>query len=398
MEAKKKEKRAVIVGGSNGIGLSIAKKLMENSYHVLILDKVNPDKVIDLFDGHYTYYFCDLLNFDEELFEKISMDDDIEVLMITAGFGRVADFEYLHLAEIQNIIQVNTIAGIKIIHYFYRKIKSNDRFFCGMMASIAGLVSSPMFSVYAASKAGVCRFIESVNIELEEKGINNRILNVSPGAINGTRFNGNSNDLSMTEKLAQDILKHLFACDELFIPDYENVYKNVIDQYLSDAHGYGIHSYQYKKKSGRVINGNMVKIGYLSGTFDLFHIGHLNILRRAKEKCDYLIVGVHSSAAHKRKEVFIPFEERKAIVRACKYVDKVVESCPEDSDAWKLYHYDILFVGSDYKGTERFERYEVFFADKEVEIIYFPYTDGTSSTKLRSSLDALVLDAGLLKK
>ena len=91
-------------------------------------------------------------------------------------------------------------------------------------------------------------------------------------------------------------------------------------------------------------------IGYLSGTFDLFHIGHLNLIRRAKQHCDYLIVGVHPNAAHKGKTTFIPFEERMEIVGACRYVDKVVESCPEDSEAWERWHYDRLFVGSDYKG------------------------------------------------
>lgn len=129
-------------------------------------------------------------------------------------------------------------------------------------------------------------------------------------------------------------------------------------------------------------------IGYLSGTFDLFHIGHLNLIRRAKEQCDYLIVAVHDSGKWKGKETFIPFEERKEIVDACRYVDQVVDSPVEDSDAWELYHFDKLFVGSDYKGTERFNRYEEFFKDKGVEIVYFPYTQSTSSTQIRALVNA----------
>ena len=129
-------------------------------------------------------------------------------------------------------------------------------------------------------------------------------------------------------------------------------------------------------------------IGYLSGTFDLFHIGHLNLLRRAKEQCDYLIVAVHDSGKWKGKETFIPFEERKESVGACRYVDKVVDSPVEDSDAWVLYHFDKLFVGSDYKGTERFNRYEEYFKDKGVEIVYFPYTQSTSSTQIRALVSA----------
>jgi len=124
----------------------------------------------------------------------------------------------------------------------------------------------------------------------------------------------------------------------------------------------------------------------LSGTFDLFHIGHLNLLRRAKEQCDYLIVGVHESGAWKGKETFIPFEERLEIIRSVEYVDEACKSFDEDSDAWNIYHYDKLFVGSDYKGSERFKKYEEFFKDKGVEIVYFPYTKGTSSTQLREKL------------
>ncbi len=129
------------------------------------------------------------------------------------------------------------------------------------------------------------------------------------------------------------------------------------------------------------------RIGYLSGTFDLFHVGHLNLLERAKKYCDYLIVGVNSNAAHKGKVTFIPLEERMRIVGAIGIVDKVIEAYPEDSDAWDEFKYHYLFVGSDYKGSERFNRYEEYFVDKDVEIIYFPYTQGTSSSKLREVLD-----------
>jgi len=243
-----------------------------------------------------------------------------------------------------------------------------------------------MFSVYAASKAAICRFIESVNIELEESGTQNRILNVSPGSVKGTRFNGGDNDLSQTVQLAQSIIAQLKNRSVLFIPEYETVYRQVIERYQQNAHMFGLSSYQYKKNSQRVQNTHKVVIGYLSGTFDLFHVGHLKLLERARKQCDYLIVGVHPDASHKGKETFIPFEDRKAVVGACKYVDKVVTSCAEDSDAWDKWHYHRLFVGSDYKGTERFARYEEYFADKNVEIIYFPYTQGTSSTQIRKTV------------
>ena len=110
------------------------------------------------------------------------------------------------------------------------------------------------------------------------------------------------------------------------------------------------------------------------------------MIRRAKAECDYLIVGVHPDASHKGKTTIIPFEERMEIVGACKYVDKVVMSFREDSDAWDEHHFNKLFVGSDYKGTERFLRYEEYFKDKNVEIVYFSYTKGISSTQIRETL------------
>jgi len=179
---------------------------------------------------------------------------------------------------------------------------------------------------------------------------------------------------------------NLLEQNTLFIPEYEETFKGVIERYQTDPHGYGLHSYQYKKDSGRALKKSRVRIGYLSGTFDLFHVGHLNLIRRAKAQCDYLIVGVHPDASHKGKVTFIPYEERLAVVGACKYVDKAVPSCAEDSDAWDRHHFHKLFVGSDYKGTERFLRYEEYFKDKDVEIVYFPYTQSTSSTQIRNTI------------
>lgn len=378
-------KKAVIVGGSNGIGMAIALCLARKGYGITVVDRTEPDA--GTYGGADVEFIkMDLLDADMSVFEELAESDSVEVLMITAGFGRVADFEYLHTKEIENLIKVNTIAGIGIVRCFYDRIKSGRTFYCGMMGSIAGLVSSPMFSVYAASKAAICRFIESVNVELEATGCPNRILNVSPGSIKGSRFNGGENRIEMMSDLADQITDRLLGASELFIPDYDEVYRGVLERYHADAHAFGLSSYQYKKNSGRVMNEKRVRIGYLSGTFDLFHVGHLNLLERAKQNCDYLIVGVHHDASHKGKKAFISYEERCRIVGACRCVDKVILAPTEDSDAWNALHYDRLFVGSDYKGTERFRRYEEFFADKGVEIIYFPYTKGTSSTQLRDAL------------
>lgn len=374
-------KKAVVVGGSNGIGLAITTNLINRGYYVNVLDICEPTELV----GNYAYIPCNLLELDNDQISAQANDENVELLMITAGIGRVADFEYLHTAEIEKLLTIDTVSTIQIIRIFYDRIKSDRPFYCGVIGSIAGLVSSPMFSVYAAAKAAIFRFIESINIELQVAGVQNKVLNVSPLSVQGTRFSGGENDLSQLTDLAREIVDSLFSSSELCFPQKE-LEQSIIVRYLKNPHEYGLQSYHYKKESGRVKNEKRVKIGYLSGTFDLFHVGHLNLLRRAKAQCDYLIVGVHNSGAWKGKETFIPLDERKAIVGACKYVDKVVDSCREDSDAWDLWHYDRLFVGSDYKGTERFRRYEEYFADKGVEIIYFPYTQETSSTQLREKL------------
>lgn len=375
-------KKALVIGGSNGIGLAIARKLVEKEYYVYIVDKKDVEEGI-LQEHTYSYCYCDLLSLDEELIKSFSEDLEISVLVITAGIGRVADFEYFHMVEIKEMLTINSIATIQVLKCFYDRIKNKIPFYCGVLGSISGLISSPMTAVYAASKAAICRFVESVNIELEVGGVENRICNISPAHFKGSCFYGGQTQLDLLDEFASEILQHIFNQDVCYIPQYEETFKDVITRYQKDPHEYGLHSYQYKKQSNRMDVQKKVKIGYLSGTFDLFHVGHLNLLRRARQECNYLIVGVHESGAWKGKESFIPFKERMQIVGACKYVDRVVKSCQEDSDAWALWHYDKLFVGSDYKGTERFNRYEEFFKDKGVEIVYFPYTQGTSSTQIR---------------
>lgn len=135
------------------------------------------------------------------------------------------------------------------------------------------------------------------------------------------------------------------------------------------------------------------KIGYTAGVYDMFHIGHLNILKRAKDQCDYLIVGVTTDelVSYKNKKAIIPHDERMAIVECVKYVDRVVPQKTMDKmSAWNELHFDVMFVGSDWKGTEKWNEYERQFNEIGVDIVYFPYTEGTSSTKLREALDIII--------
>ena len=384
-------KKALVVGGSSGIGFAISLKLLDQSYeHIYITGKTGVDFEIipknkaDLFAEKTTFYLVDLTHEDYRVFDEIR---DIDTLIITAGFGRVALFEDLTETEIKNLVKCNELSPIQIIKKYYSLLKSNEDFNCAVLVSITGHIASPYFTVYGAAKAGFAAFIENVNVELAAGGYNNRILDCSPGFIEGTAFNGGKNDLSQVEDVVSNIVDRMLKKDTLYIPNYDEIYKSVLERYHDDPMQFGLQSYEYKKQSGRISSKPQVVVGYLSGTFDLFHIGHLNLLHRAKEQCDYLIVGIHKSGAWKGKETYIPFEERKAILKSICYVDKVVESFTEDSDAWSVYYYDKLFVGSDYKGSQRFNRYEEYFADKGVKIVYFPYTQGTSSTQLRKAIE-----------
>ena len=130
-------------------------------------------------------------------------------------------------------------------------------------------------------------------------------------------------------------------------------------------------------------------IGYTSGVYDLFHIGHLNILKNAKNMCDKLIVGVSTDelVAYKHKKVVIPFEERVEIVKGLRCVDAVV---PQESmnkfETWKKLKFNVMFVGDDWYATEKWQDLEAQFEKVGVRIIYFPYTKGTSSTLINETL------------
>ena len=132
-------------------------------------------------------------------------------------------------------------------------------------------------------------------------------------------------------------------------------------------------------------------IGYTTGVYDMFHIGHLNVLKRAKEQCDYLIVGVSTDELvqkEKNKTPIISFEDRVEIVKAIKYVDKLVPQINKDKlSAWNEFHFDKMFVGSDWKGTKQWVKYEEQFAPHNIQIIYLDYTEGISSSILREKMN-----------
>ena len=133
-------------------------------------------------------------------------------------------------------------------------------------------------------------------------------------------------------------------------------------------------------------------IGYTTGVYDLFHVGHLNLLKNAKGLCDKLIVGVtvDELVSYKGKKDLIPFADRIEIVRSCKYVDAAVPQYDMDKlTACKKLNAKILFVGDDWYATEKWQEYEKQFSEAGIKIIYFPYTKNTSSTQIRKALQAV---------
>ena len=135
------------------------------------------------------------------------------------------------------------------------------------------------------------------------------------------------------------------------------------------------------------------KIGYTTGVYDMFHIGHLNILKRAKEQCDYLIVGVSTDEVvqnYKHKTPIVPFKERIEIVKAIRYVDEVIpQTSMNKMEAWEKIHFNVMFHGDDWKGSTMYNEVEKKLKEQGVEMVFLPHTDGTSSTLLTEKLHSI---------
>ena len=138
-------------------------------------------------------------------------------------------------------------------------------------------------------------------------------------------------------------------------------------------------------------------VGYAPGAYDLFHVGHLNILRHASEHCDVLIAGVVSDEMlllTKGRAPVVPLAERMEIVRSLRFVDEVhAEVVPDKIDTWREVRFDVIFKGDDWRGTPKGEQLERDFATVGVEVVYFPYTVQTSSTRLRRALALATQDS-----
>ena len=243
-------KRILLVGGAGGIGLAIARQMVlkPSCEKVYIVDKQPLDQ--SYANPKVESFIFDLGNEDYSFFDRFQ---DIDSLMITAGFGKLSLFREVPEEYIIDSFNVNSVAPIRISRRFADRLHGKETFRCGVMVSIAGFMSSPFFAVYGATKAALKIFIESFNVELEKQGSSNRVLNVSPGSIRGTGFGGGGKtDLNPIAPLAEEIIDHLQSGDDLFIPQYEEIYKTVLKRYHDDFREEGRHSYDYKLDSGRL--------------------------------------------------------------------------------------------------------------------------------------------------
>lgn len=132
------------------------------------------------------------------------------------------------------------------------------------------------------------------------------------------------------------------------------------------------------------------KIGYTDGVYDLFHVGHLNMIQTAKQCCDYLIVGVHGDDVvedYKKHRPIINENDRKRIIGSIKGVDRVeINRFRDKLKLWELYHFNVIFIGDDWKGTERWNHFEKVLAEISVDVVYVPYTKGISTTEIRKRI------------
>ena len=167
-------------------------------------------------------------------------------MALTTGFGKLALFKNIPEQHIIESFNVNTISVLRLIRRFCPTLEAKDDFYCGVMGSIAGWISSLFFAVFGATKATLKIIIESVNVELLKANTTNQILNVSPRMIAGTGFYAGKTDFEALHDLSNEIIHHLENKEDVFIPKYNEVYKFVLQRYHDDFRKEGAHSYEHK--------------------------------------------------------------------------------------------------------------------------------------------------------
>lgn len=235
-------KKIVIIGGTSGLGLSIAIELRDRfcNANILLVGQTKPEHLctkfsfdfmqIDLSSPNYDWNFCLDSNF----------------IIYAAGVGRITPFEEIEENEINKTISINAINAIHLINSKKKELISQDNCQISIVTSIAGKIPSPLFALYAASKALLCSYISSVNIELLKKKTKNRIIEIAPGYIEGTALYGKKINLDKLSSVSKTILNEIENKKCLIIPQDEKMYLEILERAHKNPSEFGNQSYEYK--------------------------------------------------------------------------------------------------------------------------------------------------------
>lgn len=245
---------ATIYGGSHGLGLATAKRLYDDGFTVELVGrdfslarKVFPNSLIRA--GRIKFITHDLLVDDlQSLF--LQVDQHPLIVFYVAGIGRLEAFSDTKVSYVRSCYAVNAEIPTIVFNKYYSNLCGRQEFYLGCVTSIAGQLASPLFSVYAASKAATSRLIESINVELAARGAVNRITDFCPGQFTGSSFSGGDTKLVKLMNLADELIESTLKKKWLFIPSYESVYKRVLERYQEDVQEFGRESYKFK--AGRI--------------------------------------------------------------------------------------------------------------------------------------------------
>lgn len=241
---------ATIFGGSHGLGLATAQLLASRGFSIELVGRdfslaKKTFTEIESSGVNVKYISHDFLTDNlSDLLQKVSKNP--AAVFYVAGIGRLEHFVESEDAYIRGCYAINAEVPTLLLKSYYENLSGKNNFYYGHVTSIAGQLVSPLFSVYAASKAAASRLIETVNIELKASGCKNRITDFCPGNFAGSSFSGGDTDLSKLHDLSSQLVDQTFAHTGLFIPDYDTIYKSVIERYQADGETFGISSYKHK--------------------------------------------------------------------------------------------------------------------------------------------------------
>lgn len=348
--------KCVVIGGTSGIGAAFTEKVTADYAEVYVIGLGDPLVTRE----NVTAIELDLSRDDLSEFYKVI--DECDTLIITAGIGRVDYFENLPVPEIEKTIAINFTNTVKLLKRFYGKLLSGENTYCLTMGSLAGEISSPLFSIYGATKAALNRFTESVNIELECRGSSNRITNVMPISFRGSSFNGGLTDTDALSQLADECLEKMYEHAASYIPDYEETCRGILERYHANPHKFGLSSFEYKIAGNRISTRKMYRVGYIQGDFTYVGLREIEVLRNARAQCDRLVVGVLANHSDTLACDSLSFSDRFEYLSAIRYVTECVLVSVPLTQAWDENDYDVLFIAETCEGFESH-------SDDEVELL-----------------------------